>query len=84
MADVVGGAGTGVRWQSALAPGATARLRVDGGGPGQGTHPEGERVAVVAFVESVEMDGCVYKPAQSWPMVTANGGLQRREGLRLR
>lgn len=57
--------GSGADWKTPLQPGETARL-VARGGRGNGTAPDGE-VEIVAYVDSVEAAGCVYKPSQSWP-----------------
>ncbi len=59
-----GGGSTGTE----LLPGQTVRITSRGGGSSQGIQRTGaDDIRILAFVGSVEFDGCEYKPAQVRP-----------------
>ena len=66
-----GAPGGGPFWMGRLLPGETTRIRVSGGaGSGSGTGT----VRVWAWVDRVDVNACVYKPAQIIPRSLCDAG----------
>jgi hypothetical protein len=60
------GGGHGSQVEQPLRPG--EQVRLEWSSNGQGNHPSAsDDVVVVASVQEVTTEGCVYRPSQSWP-----------------
>jgi hypothetical protein len=60
------GTGSSVKSTGLLRPGQRIRLDMRGG-RGQGTSPSADKLTVDVLVESVQIDGCLYRPSQTLP-----------------
>jgi hypothetical protein len=59
------GVGSGSKWRQPLQPGQSAKLEWVAG-TGRGSIAGAERVSVVAVVEEVVIEGCIYRPSKRW------------------
>lgn len=60
------GGGIGSKLKQPLRPG--EQVRLEWSSNGQGNHPStSDELVVVASVQEVTTEGCVYRPSQSWP-----------------